>query len=160
MRRALTIVEVLIAMLVIAGLGMAIHDMSISQTRGVAADRLTEAKRNLTLDILERCAQPYTVVPQLFLGLSVRRRILKLDEAFRLVGIPAEEAPALAGILTAGGVEGFTVTWEPGRTRGRGAKENALRLDVMSVIPYVSGDSPGPRVESFRVFFARGEAGL
>lgn len=161
MRGGLSIVEVLIAMMVIAGLGLAIWDASISTTRGVGADRLQEAVRHVKLDILERCCQPYSVVPQLFAGLpKPYRRVLTLDESFELIGMDAGDARTLKAILTAGGVEGFTLMWEPGRGTGKGKKALALRLDVLSVIPALKGDSPGPRVESFRVFFTRGEAGL
>jgi hypothetical protein len=159
-RRALSLVEVIIATLVLAGLGLAIYETVISSTRGLAADRLTEAKRNLVLDLLERFCQPYTDIPALFAGRSPPYvRQLTIDEVFDIVRMPTAERPTLKAILAAGKVEGFSLAWTPRLEAGRGTTAEALRLDALWCAPVVAGDSPGARVECFRIFQARGTVG-
>ena len=157
--RAFTLVEVLIATLILAGLGLTIYEMAITSTRGVSTDRLAETERGLVQDLLERFCQPYTDIASLFPEepKGARTRTLTLDEAIALVGVPEAEAPTLKNILVAGKVEGFTVLWQPRISQGSGTTADALRLDSLTVSPYISGDSPGPRIESFRVFAVRGE---
>lgn len=160
-RQAVTLLEVLIATLVLASLGMAIYESAISSTRGVTTDRLTEVTRGLCADLLERFCQPYTDVPALFPrdGKPARLRTFTVDETFTLVGVPEKEAPGLKAVLAAGKVEGFTLVWKPRIDHGRGTTASALRLDALWVSPLVAGDSPGGRVEVFRVFAARGVVG-
>lgn len=162
-RRGFTLVEILIATLVLATLGLTIFDLATGSTRGVSTDRLTEAERGLVQDMLEQFCQPYTSIPVLFPkprgnGPPFSRKFT-LDEVMNLVQIPEPERPTLKGILTRGGVDGFTVTWWPRIDNGHGTTDDALRLDYLQVVPVVAGDSPGPRVESFRVFLARGAVG-
>lgn len=163
MKRGFTIVEILIASLIIATLGMVIYDMAIGSTRGVTTDRLTEAQRGLVQDLLERFCQPYTDLPALFppprQGKPPYQRELSLDETFAIVGIPEKQIATLKSILVSGKVEGFTLSWMPRVDKGRGATPAALRLDLLSITPKVAGDSPGHRVESFRFFAARGVVG-
>lgn len=165
MRRlaAFSLVEVLIATLVLAVLGLAIYESAISSTRGVATDRLTEATRGICMDLLERFCQPYTDLPALFPPPRAKgppfQRELSLDETFAIVGIPDKQVPVLRSILTSGKVEGFTLSWQPRVDKGRGATPSALRLDLLAITPKVPGDSPGHRVESFRFFAARGVVG-
>lgn len=159
MRRAISLVEMIIASLVLATLGLAIYENLAQATRGVAADRLTEAKRHLVLDVLERFSQTYTDLPAQFPPRPPYRKELTIDETFELVAIPEAERPTLKAILTAGKVEGFTISWEPRMAAGRGVKELALRLDALSCLARVAGDSPGARIESFRLSFARGTVG-
>ena len=158
-RGAFTLVEVLIATLVLAGLGLSIYEMAITSTRGVATDRLAETERGLVQDLLERFCQPYTDIASLFPEepKGPRTRPLTLDEALALTGIPDAEAPTLKAILTAGRVEGFTVLWQPRIGQGNGTSADALRLDSLTISPILAGDSTGPRIESFRVFAVRGE---
>lgn len=160
-RRGVTLLEVLISTLVLASLGMAIYEGAISSTRGVTTDRLTELTRGLCADLLETFCQPYTNIPALFPrdAAPVRTKVFTVDEVFSMVGIPAAEAPGLKATLAAGQVDGFAITWKPRIDQGRGKSANALRLDVLWVTPQVSGDSPGGRVEVFRVFAARGGVG-
>lgn len=154
-------VETLIASLVMATLGLAVYEVLIQSTRGVSTDRLTEAKRHMVLDLLERLCQPYTDLPALFDRSKPPpyQRKLSLTEAFGLVRIPDAEVEALKATLESGKVEGFTLTWTPRQKTGRGSKSLALRLDALWVTPVVAGDSPGPRTESFRMSFARGTVG-
>ena len=163
MRRGLSLVEVMIATLVIATLGLAIYELGITSTRGVAIDRLTQAERGLAQDLLEQLAQPYTGLPALFPSPRgdgpAFTKTFTLDQVFAIVKIPDSEIPTLKATLTAGKVEGFSLTWRPRLENGNGGKEDALRLDYLQVIPMVAGDSPGPRIESFRVFAARGQVG-
>lgn len=150
----------LIAALVLATLGLAIYDNLIQVTRGVTADRLTEAKRHIVLDMLERFSQTYTDLPAVFHGQpQPYAKTFTLDQTFEAIAIPASERPTLKAILESGKVEGFTLTWTPRTQSGRGAKEAALRLDALFCLAVVAGDSPGSRVESFRLSFSRGQVG-
>jgi hypothetical protein len=159
-RSAISLVEMLIASLVLATLGLAIYENLIQTTRGVNTDRLTEAKRHIVLDLLERFSQTYTDLPHLFQDEKKPfRKKLTVDQAFEVLGIKDPEAKTLRDILTAGKVEGFTVSWTPRQASGRGNKAAALRLDALWVQAAVAGDSPGMRVESFRLSYARGQVG-
>lgn len=159
-RRAISLVEMLIASLVLATLGLAIYENLIQTTRGVNTDRLTEAKRHLTLDLLERFSQTYTDLPHLFQGEKAPYiKQLTIDQTFEVLGIQDPEARTLKAILVAGKVEGFTLTWTPRQASGRGNKAAALRLDALWVQAVVAGDSPGARIESFRLSCARGQVG-
>ena len=160
-RPAFSLVETLIAALVLSTLGLAVYEVLIQSTHGVTTDRLTEAKRHLTLDLLERFCQPATDLPAMFDRSKDPPyiRTLTLDETFQVLSIPEKEIPPLKQILQSGKVEGFTLSWTPRQKSGRGNKELALRLDALWVTPVVSGDSPGPRTESFRLSFARGRMG-
>jgi prepilin-type N-terminal cleavage/methylation domain-containing protein len=159
--RAFTLIEVLIATLVLAGLGLSIYEMAISSTRGVATDRLSEVQRGLVQDLLERFCQPNTDIASMFpeQPKNFRSRTFTVDEALAIVHVEPEEAPTLKAILTAGKVEGFTLVWQPRIGQGKGSAADALRLDSLSVAPVLVGDSPGPRIESFRVFAVRGDQG-
>jgi prepilin-type N-terminal cleavage/methylation domain-containing protein len=159
-RRGLSLVEVLITSVVLATVGVAIYQVLSQTTRGVTTDRLTEAKRHLVLDLLERFSQPYTDLPALFAGQKSPSRLLTLDETFQVLSIPPTEIPALKAILETGKVHGFTLTWTPRQKSGRGNADLALRLDALWCAPVVSGDSPGPRTESFRLSFGRGKVDL
>ena len=160
MRRGISLVEMMIATLVLATLGLAIYENLVQTTRGVAADRLTEAKRHLVLDLLERYSQTYTELPALFQGeKKPYRKELTIDQTFDIVAIPEKERATLKAILTSGKVEGFTLSWEPRMVSGRGAKEAALRLDALWCLARTAGDSPGAKVESFRLSYARGKVG-
>lgn len=160
-RHAFSMVEVLLAALTIGVLGMVIYEMAIASTRGVSTDRLVEAQRHMCLDLLERFCQPTTDLPELYKGDTAKARVktLSLDDAMKLVAIHPDEMPTLKAILTAGKVEGFTLAWTPRCDQGRGDIKSALRLDALFVTPVVSGDTPGQRVETFRLFAARGTAG-
>ena len=162
-RAAISLLEVLIATLVLATLGLAIYELGIGSTRGVAIDRLTQAQRGLAQDLLEQLAQPYTGLPALFPTPRgdgpAYSKLFTLDQVFAIVQIPADEIPALKATLVNGKVEGFVLTWRPRLDAGRGATDDALRLDYLQVLAQVPADSPGPRVETFRVFAARGTVG-
>lgn len=159
-RAGFSLVEVLLAVLILGSTGAAVYELLISSTRGVAIDRLTEAKRHLICDLLERFCQPYSQVPALFAGKGPPYvRQLSLDETFQTVAMPEEDAHELRAILTAGKVEGFSLAWTPRLEAGRGNSAAALRLDGLWCAAVTAGDSPGPRVEAFRVFAARGVAG-
>jgi len=163
-RAAFTLLEVLIATLILAGLGMSIYELAITSTRGVATDRFTQVERGLVQDLLELFCQPATMLPSLFPkesrgagpGFS---KTLTIDEVLAKLSIPAAEVPTLKATLATNKVEGFTVTWQPRIDAGHGPKTQALRLDMVTVVPVVAGDSADLRVESFRVFAARGEQG-
>lgn len=163
MSRGLTLIEVLIATLVIAGLGLAIYEGAILSTRGVGADRLKEVQRGLCMDLLERFCQPYTDVAGLYDRAKHKGppfvRALSVDEVLETLAVDAKEAPAIKSILAAGKVDGFSLSWHPRIDAGRGPRTLALRLDALWVSPVLSGESPGARVEAFRVFAARGEVG-
>lgn len=163
-RAAFTLLEMIIATLVIAGLGIAIYDLAITSTRGVSTDRFTQVERGLVQDLLELLCQPYSRIEDLFPKQSRGpgpgfAKTLPIDQVIDMLGIPPKETPTLKSILSAAKVEGFTVTWEPRIDAGHGPKSAALRLDMVTVVPMVAGDSPDLRVQSFRVFAVRGMVG-
>ena len=160
MRRGFSLIEGLLSILILAVTGLGVYELLIQSTRGVAVDRLTEVKRHLILDLLERYCQPYSEVPALFHGKPPPYlRQLSLDEVFEIVAIPAAEAAELKATLVNGKDEGFSLAWTPRLEAGRGDVNGALRLDGLWCTAVVAGDSPGPRVQAFRVFAARGKAG-
>ena len=59
-RSGISFIEILIAMLIIAGLGVTIQSMMVSTVQGIGYDRATETKRQMALDLLERFAHPHT----------------------------------------------------------------------------------------------------
>lgn len=161
MRRAFTLLEVLLATLVIAGLGLAIYEGAILSTRGIGTDRLKEIERGLCMDLLERFCQPYTDVAGLFDRATQKTppfvRTLTVDETLELLAIEPKQVATMKSILVSGRIEGFTVTWHPRVDEARGPRPLALRLDALWVAPLVTGESPGMNTEAFRLFAARGE---
>src|SRR4051812_24107381 len=103
MRRGVTLLETLIATLVLASLGLAIYEGAISSTRGVGTDRLTETVRGLCADLLERFCQPYTDIPALFPrdGKDVRSKVFTLDEVFTMVAVDPKDAADVRAVLAA-----------------------------------------------------------
>lgn len=161
MRRAFTLIEVLLATLVIAGLGLAIYEGAILSTRGVGTDRLKEIERGLSMDLLERFCQPYTDVAGLFDRAAQKTppfiRTLTIDETLDVLAVDSEQAATMKSILVSGKIEGFTVTWHPRVDEARGPRPLALRLDALWVAALATGESPGMNTEAFRIFCARGE---
>jgi len=157
-RSGMSLVEVLVAALVMAALGFSLHDAMVSTTRGIQVDRATEARRQLTLDLLERFAQPYSDVQYLFPRTGGApgpvTRELGIDEAMDLVAVPAADRPLLKEVLTAGSIRGFTVLWHRGLTVGSGAKHR-LRKDRIWIYPVFTRAVPGAQIGSFRVFAVR-----
>lgn len=158
MVRAFSLVEVLVATLVMAALGFSLYDTMISTTRGVQVDRASEARRQITLDLLERFAQPYSDVQYLFPRGDAARgpvtRELDLDQAMELVAIPTGDRALLKSILVSGSIKGFTVVWHRGLTVGGGDKLR-LRKDRIWIYPVFTRVVPGAQGGSFRVFAVR-----
>lgn len=157
-RAAVSLVEVLIAVVVLSLLSVAFYGTLVASLRGVSTDRLTEAKRFVTQDLLERFAHPSSDLVTLFPpgGTGPRERLLTLDEALSFTGLMAKAAAPVRQTLTEGGVTGFKLVWVPGVSTGPGGGPRAARLDLVWCIPALTGASPGPRVDSFRVFPERG----
>jgi prepilin-type N-terminal cleavage/methylation domain-containing protein len=156
MRRAFTIVEVLVATVILSGVGLLVYDTLIASTRGIGIDRVTEAKRRLTLDLLERFCHPYSDIELVYPANapSPAVRQLTLDEALDFVAVPKPSRPVLKQTLANGSVIGFTLAWSRGLVVGRG-KSEALRLDKLWVHPVMTKQAPGPAVDSFRMFYVR-----
>jgi type II secretory pathway pseudopilin PulG len=156
--RAFSLVEVLVAALVMAALGFSVYDAMVSTTRGIQVDRASEARRQITLDLLERFAQPYSDVHYLFPRGDAPRgpvtRELDLDQAMDAVAIPTADRPLLKSILSSGSIRGFTVVWSRGLTVGGGDKLR-LRKDRIWIHPVFTRVVPGAQSGSFRVFAVR-----
>jgi prepilin-type N-terminal cleavage/methylation domain-containing protein len=155
-RHGFSLIEVLVASLILAGVGLAVYDTLIASTRGIAVDRATEAKRRLVLDLLERFCHPYSDVELFFArgAPSPATRQLTVDEVLELVALPAQDRPLLKQILATASVSGFTLAWTRGLAVGTG-KRDALRLDKLWVYPVTTKAERGPVVDSFRMFYVR-----
>lgn len=158
-RRAVMLVEVLLAVVVLALLAVAFYGTLVSSLKGISIDRVTEAKRFVTQDLLERFAHAETDLPTLLppaIPGAPRERTLSLDESLAFVGLPAAASRAVRRTLADGGVTGFKLVWYPGISAGPGGGPRALRMDLLWCIPELTATSPGPRADSFRVFAQRG----
>lgn len=160
MRRSLgavTFVEVLIAFLVIAGLGVTVQGLMVSTIQGIQIDRASEMKRNLTLDLLEKFCHPYTDLFSIFGENPTFPAIreIPIDKAIDFVGLPVPEGKIVKAILETAGVYSFLLTWQKGLEVGPGSPASALRLDQLFVRPVETKGGPGARLNSFRVFYVR-----
>lgn len=155
-RRAISLIEVLVALLVMAGLGVSIYDTMFSTLRGVSVDRVSQARRQMTLDLLERFAQPYSDIAHFFRDTPRTHAELELsiDEAMKIVAIPDSERPLLKSILQSGSVHGFTLVWHRGLAIGEG-ETRRLRKDRLWVHTVFTAAQKGPQISSFRVFYVR-----
>lgn len=155
-----SLVEVLIAAVVLAVVGVFIQGTMVQTLRGVGIDRLTEAKRQMTLDLLERFCHPYSSIASLYQpgNQPVKTRALTLDESMDAVAMPDEHRKLMKGILESGGVTGFNLVWERAKSKGAGDPARAIFLNVLWVFPIVSQKTPGTRVDSFRAFYIRGQS--
>ena len=158
MRRGFSLVEVLLSVAVLSVLAAAIYGTMMASLRGIGVDRLTEAKRHLTLDLLEVLCQPYSALPALIKDPDANAATLSLsiDDALALVGMPDDDRPRLKAIFATGQVTGFTLVWSRTLAHGDGDAAAALRLNKLWVHPILSGGQPGPAVDSFRIFYTRG----
>jgi hypothetical protein len=155
-RRAISLVEVLVAVAVMAVLGFSIHDTMFATLRGVQVDRVSEARRQLTLDLLERFAHPYSDIALLFAKdvASPAVRELSVDEALRMVAIPDAERALVKSTLASGAVKGFSLVWHRGLAIGEG-QSHRLRRDRLWVHTVFTKVQSGPQLASFRVFYVR-----
>jgi hypothetical protein len=157
-RHGLSLAEILIATLVLAGLGVAIQSLMVSTLQGVQVDRVSEVKRNITLDLLERFAHPYSTVDELFVRSvgSPATREMSVAEAITTIGMTPEDAAVAKAILATGKVTGFMLVWHRGVANSAPGSGRTLRLDRLWCHP-VEAEGRGARVNSFRVFHVRGE---
>jgi len=167
LRRGFSLVEIMLAVLVLAVLGLTIQGAMVSTLKGVRVDRLTEAKRHVALDLLEMLCQPYSPIGSLVavpdsdpsplptdgLPLAPLTRELTVDETIQVLGIPADEGEILKKTLEAGYVRGFTLTWIRRIKPGAGDPRRTHRLDTLWVAIQVTQEHRGPRIDSFRVFY-------
>lgn len=151
-----SLVEVLVAVLVMGVLGFSLYDAMFATVRGVQVDRVNELRRQLTLDLLERFGQPYSDIEWLFSKgtPSPATKQLDLDTAMKMVAIPETERPVIKSILASASVLGFTIVWHRGLTVGSGEK-NRLRKDRIWVHTVYGTAQPAARIDSFRVFCVR-----
>ena len=156
-RCGISLAEVMVAALILALLGVSIGQVVVSSLRGIQVDRLAEAKRNLTLDLLERFCHPYSDLDALFAedAKGTAERELTVEEAIGFVGLPTREGQTLREILSSGGVTGFTLVWKR-IGAGDGNNGQALTMQVLACTAKVSQAQQGPTVRSFRVFTVRG----
>lgn len=156
-RSALSLVEVLIAVAVLAVLGLAVQTTMVQTLRGIEVDRESEMKRHVVRDLLERFCHPYSDIDSLFPpNTTVGNRQLTVDEALGFLGMPDAERDLTAKILRNAEVIGFSMTWHRALAAGMGDPERALRLDRLVVKPVQLGNRPGATISSFRVFAIRG----
>jgi hypothetical protein len=154
--RGVSLVEVLVATLVMAGLGVSIYDTMISTSRGIQVDRVAEAKRYLTLDLLERFCHPYSDLGYLYPKGTPSPAVkqITIEDAMTLVGVATEDRAQLKQTLETGSVTGFTLVWHRGLAQGLGTS-NVLRKDRLWVHCVTSKQLPGPKTDTFRVFTVR-----
>lgn len=161
-RRALSLIEVLLALAIIASLGVAIQSLMVGTVSGIGVDRLSEVKRHMVLDLLERFCHPYSDIEAVVAGGqpvaagAPLTRVLTVDQAIAVVALPDRHAPVTRAVLTAGEVTGFTLVWTKGASVGKGNPEKALRLDTLWVFPVNARPTRGAQVSSFRIFAVRG----
>ena len=152
----MSLVEVLVATLIVSGLAIGVYDSLIASNRALSVDRVSEVKRRMSLDLIERFAHPYSDIELVF-PKSVKTPAVKqltIDEAMELVAVPAESRMLLKAILSGGHVVGFTLAWSRGLVIGAG-KSDQLRLDKLWVHPVVNEATPGASGASFRMFYVR-----
>ncbi|MBI4862637.1 MAG: prepilin-type N-terminal cleavage/methylation domain-containing protein [Candidatus Riflebacteria bacterium] len=161
--RGVSLVEVLVAVAVLAVLVLTIYSTVVSSIRGISMDRLGEAQRHLSQDLLERFCHPYTDVAGLFPEPAanvqaplVSTRTLTVDEAIAIAVVPQAHVSTLKAVLEAGKVSGFTLSWTRGLKLGAGDPARAMRMDKLWCFPVVAGDCAGPQVGAFRMFYVRG----
>jgi prepilin-type N-terminal cleavage/methylation domain-containing protein len=165
LRCGVTFIEILVAMAILAGLGITIQSLMVTTVQGIGIDKVTEAKRQMVLDLLERFGHPYSDIEALFkrpgsapvVAGKAAFATLTLDEAIALIAIPDKQAAITKATLVAGGTTGFTVSWTKAVEPGAGDPDLALRLDELWVFPVQSADVRGSFVSSFRVFSTRGQ---
>jgi len=155
-RTALSLAEVLIATLVLAGLGVAVQTLMVSTLKGVQVDRVSEVKRNITLDLLERFAHPESSVATLFPPDAPvpASRELSFDEVADKLGFSESEAQTARAILAAGKVTGFKLVWHRGVSVSLPGSGRSMRLDRLWCQP-IEAEGRGAHVSSFRVFHVR-----
>lgn len=155
-RRGISLVEVMVAVAVMAVLGFSVYDTMFSTVRGVQVDRVTQARRQIVLDLLERFAQPYSDIAYFFPenAPSPATRELSVDEAMTAVGIAQTERSILKSILESGSVKGFNLVWHRGLAIGEGESAR-LRKDRLWVYTVFTARVSGPQTASFRVFAVR-----
>lgn len=156
-RRGVSLVEVLFAVIVFSLLSIAFYGTLVSSLRGIAADRLTEAKRFVTQDLLERFCHPYSDLPAFMPAGAPSMRDVTLDEALAWTGVPAESARQAREILRVGGVTGFTLVWEKQIDDRTSFGPRSLHLHRLTCIPKITSRSAGPRVDAFRIWSMRGD---
>jgi prepilin-type N-terminal cleavage/methylation domain-containing protein len=153
-RAAVSLIEVLIAVTVLALLAVALYGLIASSARGIAVDRLTEAKRFVIADLLERFAQPGSDLASLIKD-SETSRELTIDEALRYTALAKEEADQVKAILTVGDVLAFQLTWMR-NVDDRGTGPRSMTLHSLRCTPVLKPDTPGPNVDSYRYWAQRG----
>lgn len=158
-RRALSLAEVMIATAVLACLGVAIQTLMVNTLRGVQVDRVSEVKRNITLDLLERYSHPHSSISTLFPENAPvpATRVLTVDEVAKKIELSEVEARVAKAILASGQVTGFQLVWHRGVATSLPGSGRSLRLDRLWCYP-VDNAPRGARVNSFRVFHVRGGA--
>lgn len=166
-RRGLSLIDALMAALVLGVLGLTVQSLMVSTLRGVRVDRLTEAKRHVVLDYLEWLCHPYSPIasivppPTAETGplptsgdqLPPLTRELTVDEAVDRLAIPEKEAEVMKQILKSGHVQGFTLTWTRRIKPGAGDPSRTWRLDRLTVSTKVTREHQGPLIDSFRIFY-------
>lgn len=155
-RGGISLVEVMVAVAVMAVLGFSVYDTMFSTVRGVQVDRVTQARRQIVLDLLERFAQSYSDIAYFFPenAPSPATRELSVDEALRIVSVGESERPLVKSILESGAVKGFNLVWHRGLAIGEGESAR-LRKDRLWVYTVFTTRASGPQTASFRVFAVR-----
>lgn len=161
----MSLVEVLIAVLVLATLGVAIQSTMVGTLQGIQIDRATEVKRHVCLDLLERFATPYSDVESLFARGDVAKidgkvavsRSVTVDEALAMIAVSGPEAAAIKQTLQTAGVTAFTLAWNKGLQAEGSDAPAALRMDKLWCFPVTARTQPGGSGAGFRLFCLRGK---
>lgn len=161
----MSLVEVLIAVLVLATLGVAIQSTMVGTLQGIQIDRATEVKRHVCLDLLERFATPYSDIESVFERSEVAKvdgrvalaRSLTIDEALTMIAVSGPEAAAIKQTLQTAGVTAFTLAWNKGLQAEAPDAPSALRMDKLWCFPVTARAAPGGSGAGFRLFCLRGK---
>jgi hypothetical protein len=157
--------EVLIAVLVLAILGVSIQSTMVGTLQGVQIDRASEVKRRVCLDLLERFCHPYSDIESLFAvppqappdgGPTKFTRELTVDETLKVIAMPGREATSVKQTLQIGNVRGFNLVWTRGLRVEQAGSPATLRLDRLWCHAVIPRPQPGVTSDAFRMFCLRG----
>lgn len=157
MHAAVSLVEVLVAALVLSVVGTALYSSMTATVRTAGLDRSDEARRQVLHDLLERYAQDFSDLASLWPpgAAAPFTRTLTVDEALEATGNLPATSTTLKASLSTGQVTGFTLAYSPAISIAAGDPARAVRLDRLYAMTELAPEARGPAVVSFRLFVGR-----